>query len=246
MVALAVAALLTSCSQDAGQLSQPGQGHILLRLTTDAEATTRAQQDVSDAASWYAVVSDGSSTLYDRQIGTELGAQAFDAGTYSISVRSFDNIDASLAANNGWGAAYHDGQANDVEVSAGGTAYVHIACGRDHNAKFRLNFDNFSGVIDALSITSPRAITFSYADGTLSREAYFLPGATLTYTITYTIAGETKTTATQTLTLGNAATVSTLTIKSDIHGQLDISLTCDNEYEGDADADIIINGTSGR
>lgn len=241
-----LAFVLIACQTDESLDSAHGKGHICLRLSADYALQTRAQQDVSDPSSWYAIVTDESSTLYDAQIGTALGAKEFEAGIYTISVRSHENVSASIAADGGWGAAYYEGAANDVEVSAGGTAYVHIACGRDHNTKLRLNYNEFSGALDALTITSPKAITFAYADGTLSREAFFLPNAVITYSITYTIAGETKTTAAQTLTLGGASTVSTLVIKSDIHGSLNISLTCDNEFEGDADADITINGTSGK
>ena len=236
--------LLAACQQE--EPLARGQGHICLRLSADDALQTRALQDVADPSSWYAVVTDASSTLYDAQIGDVLGAMDFDAGTYNIAVRSYDNAAAALAANDGWGDAYHEGTANDVEVSAGGTAYVHIACGRALNAKFRLSYSTFSGVINAFTVTAPKAITFAYADGTLSREAFFAPNATLTYTITYTLGGNTKTTEPQTLTLGGAATVSTLVLKSDINGELNIRLTCDDEFEDDAQADIVINGATGK
>ncbi|MBQ7180114.1 MAG: DUF4493 domain-containing protein [Bacteroidaceae bacterium] len=235
--------LLTACQQDASLA--PGQGHICLRLSADDVLQTRAQQDVDDPSSWYAVISNDSETLYNKKIGEGLSAQTFDAGTYSISVRNYDTPEAAIDANSGWGDAYHTGEASDIEVSAGGTAYVHIACGRSLNAKFRLDYSEFSGIINSLSITAPKTLTFAYADGTLANEAFFEPLATLTYTITYTIAEETKTTEPQTMTLGGAATVSILKIKSDIYGTLSISLTCDNEFEGDAQSDIIIDGASG-
>lgn len=238
------AVLLAACQQD--DSLAPGKGHICLSLSADDVLQTRVQQDVADPSLWYALVTNATATLYDAQIGSALGAKDFDAGTYNIAVRNYDDAEAALASDDGWGDAYHEGAANDVEVSAGGTAYVHIACGRALNAKFRLSYSEFSGIIDAVAITSPKVITFSHSSGTLSREAFFAPNALLTFTITYTIAGETKTTAPQTLTLGGAATVSTLVIKSDINGGISVSLTCDNEFEGDADADIIINGTSGK
>lgn len=244
IVAIAVVTLCQACQQDDSLAS--GQGHICLSLSADDALQTRAQQDVADPSSWYAVVTDATSTLYDAQIGDVLGARDFDAGTYDIAVRNYDNAEAALASNDGWGDAYHEGAANDVEVSAGGTAYVHIACGRALNAKFRLNYTTFSGIIDAVAVTSPKVITFAHSDGTLSRDAFFAPNTSLAFTITYTIAGETKTTEPQTLTLGGAATVSTLVIKSDINGNIAVSLTCDNEFEGDSDADIIINGTTGK
>lgn len=239
-----LALVFTACQQETDSTAL-ATGHIQLRLSTDDALRTRAQQDVSDISSWYAVVSNGSETLFDQQIGNQLSAREFDPGTYSISVRNYHDTDAALAANSGWGDAYHTGSVSNVEISAGGTAYVHIACGRSENAKFRLDYTEFSGIIDALTISSPRQLTFAYSEGTLANEAFFEPGATLTYTITYTISGETKTTETQTLTLGTAATVSILKIKSDIYGSIIVNLTCDNTFEGDAQSDIVIDGASG-
>ena len=143
------------------------------------------------------------------------------------------------------GDAYYEGSTNDIEVSAGGTAYVHVACGRALNAKFRLDYSEFSGIINALAITAPKTLTFAYNEGTLANEAFFSPRSSLTYTITYTIGDETKTTEPATLTLGDAATVSILKIKSDIYGIVTVSLTCDNEFEGGAESDITIDATSG-
>lgn len=243
LIILLSSVLLAACQQD--ESLAPGQGHICLRLSADDAVQTRAQQDVADPSSWYAVVTDGTSTLYDDQIGDVLGARTFDAGTYNIAVRSHNDLDAAIASENGWGAAYHEGAANNVEVSAGGTAYVHIACGRALNAKFRLDYSEFSGIIDALTITAPKTITFAHSAGTLNREAFFAPNSTLTFTITYTLADVTRTTDAQTLTLGAAATVSILRIKSDVNGGIMVSLICDDEFEGDAQSDIIIDGTSG-
>ena len=240
-----IALLFTACQQADEPIPADGKGHIQLRLSADNGVSTRAMQDVEDVSTWYAVVSNGSQTLYDQQISGELGARAFAPDTYSIDVRNYNDVDAANAAKSGWGDAYYIGSASDIEVSAGGTAYVHISCGRALNAKFRLDYSEFSGVINALNITSPKALTFAYADGTLANEAFFPPQSILTYTVNYTIGDETKTTEPKTLTLGNAATVSILKIKSDIYGILSICLTCDNEFEGDAKSDITIDAASG-
>lgn len=239
------ALLFAACQQTDEPILTDGKGHIQLRLSADNGVSTRAMQDVEDVSTWYAVVSNGSETLYDQQISGELGARPFDPGTYAIDVRNYNDVDAANAAKSGWGDAYYTGSASDIEVSAGGTAYVHIACGRALNAKFRLDYSEFSGVINALTITEPKALTFAYSDGTLANEAFFPPKSALTYTINYTIGDDTKTTEPQTLTLGDAATVSILKIKSDIYGTLSISLTCDNEFEGDAVSDITIDAASG-
>ena len=223
---ICVAFLLTACQQEEENTPGGGKGYIALSVATDEVAATRAMQDVADISNWYAVVTADGTTLYDNQIGSTLTSQPFEPGTYTISVRSHADADAATAAAGGWGE----------------TAYVHVACGRAQNAKLRLDYTAFSGIIDAFTISAPKQLTFAYADGTLSREAFFPPLTTLTYTITYTIAGETKTTAAQQLTLGAAATVSTLRIKSDISGGVSVSLTCDDAYEGDDEAVIDIDG----
>lgn len=246
IILLCIPFFLTACQQEDVSALQSGKGRICLRLSADYAAQTRALQDIDDPSTWFAIVSDGASTLYDQQIGDRLEALDFEAGTYDIAVRSHDDLSAAVAANNGWGAAYFEGSADGVEVSAGGTAYVHVACGSALNAKFRISYSEFSGIIDALSITVPKTLTFAYADGTLAREAFFAPNAAITYTITYTLGGITKTTEPQTLTLGGAATVSTLAIKSDINGELSISLSCDDEFLDDAESDITINGATGK
>lgn len=245
-ILLCLPLFLAACQQDESYSAQSAQGHIMLSLSADDALQTRAQQDVEDPSAWIATITTEGSTLYDQPIGNGLAAQSFDPGIYSIAVRNYADADAANAALEGWGAAYHTGQATDVEVSAGGTAYVHIACGRAQNAKFRLDYSTFSGIINSLTVTAPKTITFSYADGTLSREAFFAPNAALTYAIDYTIDGNTKTTEPMTLTLGGAATVTTLSIKSNISGELSISLTCDDEFEGDAESDIIIDATTGK
>ena len=124
-----------------------------------------------------------------------------------------------------------------IRVRVKGKAYA-------SNVNF-IDYSDYARFINALTITSPKTLTFAYDDGTLANEAFFSPRSSLTYAITYTIGEETKTTAPATLTLGDAATVSTLKIKSDIYGILSVSLTCDNEFEGDAESDITIDATSG-
>ena len=251
LLALALSTILlvlAACQQAEDEVcpATTGQGHICLHLSADDALRTRTIQDVADASTWYAVVSNETGTLYDQQIGTELEARPFDAGTYAISVRNYNDADAANSANGGWGAAYHTGTASDIEVSAGGTAYVHINCGRALNAKFRLDYNEFSGIINAFTISTPKQLTFAYNDGTLAREAYFPPQTTITYTINYTIGADTKTTAPATLTLGGAATVSILRIKSDIHGNINLSMTCDDAFEDDANTEIDIDGTNGN
>lgn len=239
--------LFVACQSNEEQLAPTGKGYIQLSLSADDDLQTRAIRDVSNVSTWYAVVTNAANeTLYDQQIGTELSTIPFDAGTYSVSVRNYDNMAEANLAKEGWGDAYHTGTATDVELSAGGTSYVHVNCGRALNAKFMLNYAEFSGIVNNLTIYAPRSLTFSYANGTLSNVAYFMPQTMLTYTINYTLGTETKTTEPQVLTLGAAATVSTLYIRSDVNGSLAISLTCDNEYAGEDNPEILLDGPAGN
>ncbi len=239
--------LFVACQGNDDQLLPSGKGYIQLSLSADDDQPTRAIQDVSNVGTWYAVLMNATGEiLYDRQIGTELSTIPFEAGMYSVSVRNFNDMAEANLSDEGWGSAYHEGEATDVELSAGGTSYVHVNCGRALNAKFALNVAEFSGIVNTVTIYAPRSVVFSYANGTLSREAFFAPQTMLTYTINYTLGTETKTTEPQVLTLGDAATVSTLYIRSDVNGGISISLTCDSEYEEEDYPEILLDGPSGN
>lgn len=241
---MVLALVLAACQQEDGLIATD-KGYIQLQLSADDGLSTRAMQDVDNVSTWFAVITKDGDTVYNQPIGNVLGDRPFNPGIYSISVRSHNNADAANLSDNRWGEAYHTGKATNVEVSAGGTAYVHISCDRALNAKFRLDYSEFSGIINAFTISAPKSLVFSYAAGTLAREAYFAPNTTITYTINYTLGTETKTTEAQTLTLGDAATVSILRIKSDIHGTVSLSLICDDEFEDNATSFIDIDGATG-
>lgn len=229
-VAAALAAMFgtTSCVNEVDMFKTAATGSISLSVSNDNMMDTRAVQNVADASSWYAVVNNGSSDVYNKQIGTELSTTGFASGTYSVTVSNYANEAASYTVNSNFGAAFYTGSKTGVSVNAGQTTNVSIDCGKAKNAKFNLAYSGFSGTINNVTITSPRSVVFSGSN--LSNDAFFAAGAELTFTINYTINGITKTTDNKTLTLGGAATANTLTISSNANGTISVTITYDDEF----------------
>lgn len=248
--ALAAATLVgfNSCTNEDSNLDA-NMGYIKVNVTTD-EVATRAN---ANAAEWYAVVTNGESfafgtTTTKALIGTTLASTPLTAGSYNIAVANFADDDDWESANNGFGAAYYEGDASSQTVTAGQTTNVAIECGKAKNAKFSIVSSGFSGTALAVNVTAPRALEFSTAanPSTIGNEAFFTAGAELTYTITYTINGITKTSAAKTFTLGAAGSASTLTIASNQNGTISVTITYDDEYSAGSTNTVNIDAATGN
>ena len=249
--ALAAATLVgfNACTNEDSNLDA-NMGYIKVNVTTD-EVATRAN---ANAAEWYAVVTNGDGdavfgTVANKAvIGTTLATTPLAAGSYNIAVANFATADAWLTANGGFGAAYYEGDASSQTVTAGQTSNVAIECGKAKNAKFSIVSSGFSGTALAVNVTAPRALEFSTAanPSTIGNEAFFTAGAELTYTITYTINGITKTSAAKTFTLGAAGSASTLTIASNQNGTISVTITYDDEYSAGSTNTVNIDAATGN
>lgn len=252
--ALAAATLVSfnSCTSDEENVNAD-KGFISLGVTIDNTVATRAIQN-ANAAEWYALVTNGDGDAVfgaianKALIGTTLATTPLSKGSYNVAVANFANDQAWLTANNGFGAAYYEGEASEQTVTAGNTTTVDIACGKAKNAKFNIVSSGFSGTALDVNVTAPRNLTFSKTaePSTISNDAFFAPNAELTYTISYTINGISKTSTAKTLTLGAAGTASTLTIKSNQNGTISVSITYDNEYEAGTSSEIEIDAATGE
>ena len=253
-LALAAATLagFSACSNDEQHNIDSTKGYINLGVTTDNTLATRAIQD-APVAKWYAVVTNedgdyvyGTAGSKDL-IGTTLSTKPLAAGSYNVAVANFATNDAWLTANDGFGAAYYEGNASEQTVTAGQTTDVDIDCGKAKNAKFNIVSSGFSGTALTVNVTAPRTLTFdkTATPSTIGKDAFFAPKAQLTYTITYTINGNTKTSDAKTITLGEAGSASTLTIKSNKNGTISVSITYDDAYNGGTTDEIEIDAATG-
>ena len=251
-LALAATTLLgfSACSSDEENV-KADKGYLNLGVTMDNAIATRATQN-ANAAEWYAVVTNGDGdavygTIETKAlISTTLSTTPLNAGSYNVAVANFATDEAWLTENGGFGAAYYEGNASSQTVTAGATTNVEIACGKAKNAKFNIAWSGFSGTALTVNVTTPRALTFDKAEGTIGNDAFFAPGAALSYTITYTINGITKTSDAKTLTLGEAGTASTLTIKSNTNGTISVSITYDDEFDTGNPDEIEIDAATGE
>ena len=254
--ALAAATLVgfNACMNEEDGLDA-NKGYINLGVTIDDAVVTRATQNAT-VADWYALVtnSDGDAvfgTLPSTKalIGTTLSSTALTSSkTYNIAVSNFEDDDDWLTANDGFGAAYYEGNASSVSVSAGATTNVPIACGKAKNKKFAIVSSGFSGTALAVNVSAPRALTFSTSStpSTIGKVAFFdADDNALTYTITYTINGITKTSAAKNFPLGAAGSASTLTIASNQNGTISVTITYDDDYTSGEGQTITIDAGTG-
>lgn len=235
MCAMAAVAMLSvsSCTNEEEMIltGEEGYGYISLNATADDAVVTRAAADIT---TFKAKVYNGSTYTWGTSeayaaITSEINTKAMLEGTYTVDVRNYDDMDAALAANSSFGAPYWTGSASVTVVKATSTP-VEVACGKPQNTKFVLDGSAFEGTALSLNVTAPRALTFTWASGTkaFDHEAYFAPAAELTYTLTYTINGITKTTDAKSLTMGAAGSAKKITVKSNTNGTITLSITTED------------------
>ena len=228
-----------------------GYGYISLSASSDNSVVTRTEQTVEDVDSWYAWVKDNAGTYAygseetGKLIGEGLKTQAFKAGEYGVVVSNYATETAWAEANDGFGAAYYISESTSVTVTSGTTQTVNVACGKAKNAMFKVvnTADNVTKL--DVKVSAPRELTFSLEEGTLDKESFFKAEETLKYTIEYTIGDKTGTISDKELTLGAAATKSTLTIKSTDTGLITVEITYDDEFDEGNSGEIVIDPATG-
>ena len=237
-VAVAATMSLTSClSEEEVNLEKGSKGYISVNVSADNELATRATQQVAAVGEWFAVVNNGTSNVYGtdaekKAIGETLASTPFAPGTYSVKVSNYANLAAAYTANNNFGDAYYEGEATGQTVETAKTKEVSVACGKAKNAKFVLDYTAFAGTLNNVAVTATsHNVTFAKNASTLANAAYFNAAEELNFTINYEINGNTGKTYAGTFTMGNAATLNTLKIKSNTNGTISIiSITYDDDF----------------
>ena len=212
-----------------------GVGYISLNTSTEDAVITRADADITTFKA--KVYTDGADETYAwgtkdayTPITASINTTPMSPADYVVDVRNYDDMDAALAANSNFGAAYWEGQANVTVVTAKSTP-VTVACGKPKNTKLILNASAFGGTALSLNVTAPRALAFAWNNSTKvfdHAESFFAPEAELSYTISYTINGNEKVTSAKTLTMGAAGTAKKLTIASNTNGTITLSITTED------------------
>ena len=239
MCAMAAVAMLSvsSCSseEEVNMSGAKGVGYISLNTSTEDAVITRAEANITTfKAKVYTGGVDGTYVWGTRDtyapITASINTTPMSPTNYVVDVRNYDNMDAALADNSKYGAAYWEGQANVTVVTATKTS-VTVACGKPKNTKLILNAPAFDGTALSLKISAPRDLDFVWDNSTKvfdHAESFFVPAAQLSYTISYTINGIEKVTSTKTLTMGAAGTAKKLTIASNANGTITLSITTED------------------
>lgn len=228
-VAVAATFALTACVSEDQNLApnEAGKGYIALNVTNDDALTTRAVQTVADPSQWY--VSVTGTTPFTGTV-SELGTKAFSEGTdYTIKASNYADLNAALADNEGFGAAYYEGTSSQFDVTAGQTANASVECGKAKNALLTIDATAFSAItITSMTVSSTtRLVTFPITDATTS--AYFAAGEALTFNIKYTAANGAEQEVSKPINKLTAATDNKIKLSTNANGLIALTITYDNE-----------------
>lgn len=259
MFAMATVAMLSvsSCLSEEevnltrGQETGEGVGYISINATTDDAVITRAAADITTfKAKVYTGGVDGTYTWGSKAayaaITAAINTTAMSPATYTVDVRNYDDMAAALDANSSYGAAYWEGSESVTVVTATSTP-VTVACGKPKNTKLILNAPAFSGTALSMSLTAPRELAFTWNNSTKVFDydaAYFAPAAELTYTLTYTINGITKTTSAKNLTMGAAGSAKKITVASNTNGTITLTITTE-DFDTPEESTITFDAATG-
>ena len=225
---------LSSCTNEVLN-DVDAMGTIVLSVSND-EQVTRAAQTVEDLSAWIVKANDGSKDISLTTTSTKV-----KAGTYSITAMSHTDAVAALAANNGWGAAYYEGFAEDIVVAAGQTATAEISCGKAKNGRITTSF-NLAAVFTDVSITLDRNLTFKKENE--NQKAYFAPSE-VSYTLKYKYNGSNEISKQGTVVVA-AATEHIISVSSNSNGTITVNITYDDTFEDGKDQNINFDAATGE
>ena len=234
----------TSCTSEVDMFETIGtpKATIELNISNDKEmVTTRASQTVSDASNWYIKVGN------DAQIKvSDLNGKTYTAGTYSMAVSNYSNINAAMPIT-GTGNAYYEGTKNVTLVK--GNNEVTIDCGTAKNAKLTTKTAGLSGVntITEVSINAKQGTSGDKRNYTFSEDgsAFFFAGEAINCTISYKY-NETSKTINSNIAIVNAATEYKLTLAANDNGIITLSITYEDTFATGENTDITIDAATGN
>lgn len=219
---------MTACVSNEDLNPVDNYGYIDVNVSNDPIVETRATIDGKD---WIVKIGEED---YDGPY------QAFEAGTYSIVVKTHDNV-YSANEKNTWGEPYYDnqneGQNDQVRVVAGTTVSSTINCGSAKNARISVQFtEQFTNVFKTykFKITSPRELTFDETNKYINENdpnnkyAYFNGSESLTVTLLYDKAENAENpnlSISPEITLGAAGTEKIIYVTANTHGNIQLNIT---------------------
>ena len=236
-IALAMVGL-SSCTNEVLN-DVDAMGTIVLSVSND-EQVTRAAKAVADLNGWTvkAKANDGTSDISLTTASTKV-----KAGTYTVSAQSHADEAAALAANAGWGAAYYEGTASNVVVTAGQIVTATVNCGTAKNARLKVQFSLVGNFTD-YSLTAERNLVFDKSNSSTAL-AYYGATEVVNYTLTYKYNGAEKTKS-GTITMKGAATENIISISSNDNGTISVTVNYDDTFGTGNSENLVFDAATGE
>ena len=258
----ALAALsMVSCTNNELPEAEPGYGYINLNVSNDVAVTTRAGEGEGageTTPSWIISATKNGETYS----GITSGENVVPAGAYKIEVKSHESEANALTTQDGWGEPYYEGNSGEtaINVIAGSTNPVTIACGKPKNTKVTGQFNLTTGFTKCVLTLDPTddsvegternlEIKKSETDNkiTTNASAFFSPG-TVKFNFSYTYEGQNKKLGVKTITT-TAGHEHIIKISSNNNGKINLSISTegfengtDSEFTFDAATGDVVNG----
>lgn len=239
--AMALSVCMTSCMND--EFPNAVQyGYINLNVSNDPTLQTRAT--VTDFSTW---------TIETQKQGEEARetwgvGKAYTAGTYTVYAYSHFEPNTWQTANNGYGAAYYEGDTKEpVVVQAGKTAPASIDCGTAQNAKLTVTITEMPDAFQNVVVNAVRKSGITLAlDGSTHEEAFFEAEEEVSYSINYTYNNDQKVIPGQIIKMRGRATNNIITIKANENGLISVNITYDDSFGEGNKAEITFDAATGN
>ena len=232
---------MTACVSNDDLNPVENYGYINLNVSNDPIIETKAV--TINNKSWTVMIG-----------GTEYtgSTQAFNAGTYDVTVKTHESVENAVGGGTDWGEAYYDNTQKEsqdqVTVVAGITTSKEIDCGKAQNTRVKVEFtQQFTTVFPTyhLKITNPKTLEFN--SNTTDKYAYFQANQNIDFTITYKKTNQESATTTvpKSLKLGAAGTEKVITVTANTAGNIQLDITT-SEFENVDGETITFDAATGN
>jgi phage baseplate assembly protein gpV len=230
---------MTSCMNDEFP-NATSYGQLNVNVSNDLQMNTRAS--VTDLSTWTVKANDGTSDISLTTASTKV-----KAGKYTVSAQSHASEAAALAANSGWGAAYYEGTAAPVEVTAGSEKDVTVECGTAKNARLKVQFSLISNFTEysLTAVTAPNRNLVFNASNSSTALAYYGATEVVNYTLSYKYNGTLKEIPGQ-ITMKGAATENIISIASNDNGTISVTVNYDDTFGTGNSENLVFDAATGE
>ena len=236
---VAASMTMTSCMNEEFH-NATSYGQLNVNVSNDLQMNTRAS--VSDWSTWTVKANDGTSEISLTTASTKV-----KEGTYTVSAQSHASEAAALQDNDGWGAAFYQGTAAPVEVTAGSKKDVTVECGTAKNARLKVQFSLISNFTEysLTAVTAPNRNLVFNASNSSTALAYYGATEVVNYTLSYKYNGTRKEIPGQ-ITMKGAATENIISIASNDNGTISVTVNYDDTFGTGNSENLVFDAATGE